>query len=294
MPEQPLAEVFGYPIDNFSEEAKNARAKNLCPFRSETLPDTLCTKDSKTSPLGVCSVFGGGEIAITCPVRFIQSQRMVSDAAKFFFPAGASWRALPEVRLRDSEEKPVGNVDFVLVSYDEQNRVLDYGALEVQSVYISGNVRDPFTHYMDNPVENYSMNWRGQPKYPRTDYLSSSRKRLAPQLISKGGIFSAWNRKMAVALNTGFFDRLPELEQVNVEDAEIAWLIYDLQMNADQNRYQLVLHRTVYTKFESALLRITQSEAGTEAGFLSGIQNKLKERLNAHRDKTIAELDPNR
>jgi len=38
------------------------------------------------------------------------------------------------------------------------------------------------------------------PNYPRPDYLSSSRKRLAPQLIFKGGIINAWGKKTAVAL----------------------------------------------------------------------------------------------
>ena len=42
------------------------------------------------------------------------------------------------------------------------------------------------------------MNWKDQPNYPRPDYLSSSRKRLAPQLIFKGGIFNTWKKKTAL------------------------------------------------------------------------------------------------
>ena len=79
--------------------------------------------------------------------------------------------------------------------------------------------------------------------------LSSSRKRLAPQLIFKGGIINAWGKKTAVALNKGFFNTLPKLPEVPKDKADIAWLIYDLKppekAGAD---YELFRERTVYTK----------------------------------------------
>ena len=46
------------------------------------------------------------------------------------------------------------------------------------------------------------MDWTSQPNYPRPDFLSSSRKRLAPQLMFKGGILNYWEKKMAVALDS--------------------------------------------------------------------------------------------
>jgi len=42
--------------------------------------------------------------------------------------------------------RSAGNIDVVLVSYDNDGKVLDFGALEIQAVYISGNVRDPFEY----------------------------------------------------------------------------------------------------------------------------------------------------
>ena len=102
------------------------------------------------------------------------------------------------------------------VSYDSDGRILDFGALEVQAVYISGNVREPFEYYMKDPRGRAQMNWSDQPNYPRPDYLSSSRKRLAPQLIFNGGILNSWRKKSAVALNKGFFDTLPRLAKYTV------------------------------------------------------------------------------
>jgi len=54
--------------------------------------------------------------------------------------------------------------------------------LEIQAVYISGNVRALFNRYVADPV-NYAANWADSPSrsVPHPDYLSSSRKRLAPQ-----------------------------------------------------------------------------------------------------------------
>lgn len=68
MPGHPLAEVFGFPVDNFSEKAERYRKLKLCPFNNR-VPN--CTKDSIQRPLGVCSVFSRtGDLTITCPVRF--------------------------------------------------------------------------------------------------------------------------------------------------------------------------------------------------------------------------------
>jgi len=76
------------------------------------------------------------------------------------------------------------------------------------------------------------MEWPAK-NYPKPDYLSSSRKRLAPQLIFKGGILHQWQKKMAVVVHRGFFDELPELETVNEEQAEIAWFVYDLKRDSE-------------------------------------------------------------
>ncbi|WP_414414498.1 NotI family restriction endonuclease [Synechococcus sp. OH2] len=54
------------------------------------------------------------------------------------------------------------------------------------------------------------------------NYLSSSQKRLVPQLVYKGGILHSWRKKIAVALNRSFFAALPPLEQVPKDEADTA------------------------------------------------------------------------
>lgn len=277
MSSHPLAEVFGFPVDNMSAEARRYRQHKLCPFGNR-VPN--CTKDKAEHPLGVCSIYDGDDAAITCPIRFRQEWLIADDAAAFFFPEGTMWTSLTEVRLNDKNGKSAGNIDVVLVAYDECERVTDFGSLEVQAVYISGNVRRPFEFYMADSPARMHMDWAGQTNYPRPDYLSSSRKRLAPQLIYKGGILNAWHKKSAVALSKGFYDTLPSLEEVACSQADIAWLIYDLVLDEETNRRSLRLCRTVYTKFEPSLNQITKSEPGSKDDFVQILQEKLGDKLD--------------
>ncbi len=54
LPKQPLAEVFGYPINNLSPNAERHRRLKLCPFNNKvpmgtsvgTTPDTVSLQDS--------------------------------------------------------------------------------------------------------------------------------------------------------------------------------------------------------------------------------------------------------
>lgn len=275
-PLHPLAEVFGFPWNNHSAIAARHRTNRLCPFNNK-VPN--CTKDKANDPLGTCSVFHDGKTVITCPIRFRQDWAIATDAARFFFRPNASWTSLTEVRLRDKSDASAGNIDVVLVAYDERGKIFDFGALEVQAVYISGNVRRPFERFMESPQRNADMNWKSEVNYPHPDFLSSSRKRLAPQLLYKGGIIHAWGKKSAVALDSHFFATLPKLKEVPQQEAEIAWLIYDLVPDEISNTFLLKKTRTVYTGFESALITLTKSEPGNIKDFIAVLQDKLDEKL---------------
>lgn len=88
MPNQPMAEVFGYKIDDFSAEAQRHRRHRLCPFNNRV---PSCTKDKANDPFGVCSIYHGEDITVTCPIRFRQDWLIATDAAEFFFPEGTTW-----------------------------------------------------------------------------------------------------------------------------------------------------------------------------------------------------------
>lgn len=271
---QPLAEVFGFPAIESSDVANRYRTKRLCPFNNK-VPN--CTKDKAKDPLGVCSIYHDNKPVITCPIRFREEWIITDDAADFFFEKGAKWTTLTEVRLNDFDGKTAGNIDVVLVSYDEKGKVCDFGALEIQAVYISGNIRSPFEYYMENPKSRGNMDWGDEPNYPRPDYLSSSRKRLAPQLLFKGGILNAWKKKLAVALNKSFFDTLPSLTKVDRSKADMVWLLYDLLPRG--GKFALTKVDVVYTEFRSALNVITTPHPGDLKSFMKILQDKVDEQL---------------
>lgn len=274
----PLAEVFGFPTSNNSAEAKRQRKLRLCPYNNRV---PSCTKDKVEDPLGVCSIFESADkIAITCPVRFRENWSIAEAAAKFFFPPSAKWTSLTEVRLNEKSGKSAGNIDLVLVSLDSKGKIIDFGAVEIQGVYISGNVRKPFAAFMAS-ANPKGFTWKDQKLYPRADYLSSSRKRLAPQLLFKGAILKKWNKKMAVVLDDSFFATLPNLPVVKPDEADIAWLIHSLNPHKTENRYQLKLKQTIHTSFRSALEKITTPDPGDVKDFIGSLQDKLSQKIQS-------------
>lgn len=267
---QPLAEVFGFPIDNKTDRAKRYRENKLCPFNNIV---SNCTKNSIEFPLGVCSLNHKGKPVIICPIRFREDWTIISDAASFIFDNNSTWTHVGEVRLNDKHGKSAGNIDYVLVSYDDKGRVVDFGSLEVQAVYISGNLTGPFTAYLEEPSSSFC--WTQAFKYPKPDYLSSSRKRLIPQIIAKGSILNQWNKKQVVALQTAFYNTLPLLPEFDRAESDFAFFIYDLVRDNNTNSLSLKMERIVYTKFESALEQIAKFEAGSVNQFTDLLQKKL-------------------
>ena len=267
---QPLGEVFGFPIDNESDRAKRYRDNKLCPYNNIV---SNCTKNSIEFPLGVCSLNQKGKQVIICPIRFREDWTIVSDAANFIFDGKVTWTHVGEVRLKDKHGKSAGKIDYVLVSYYDKGRVVDFGSLEVQAVYISGNLTGPFTAYLENPTLDFS--WTQAFKYPKPDYLSSSRKRLIPQIIAKGSILKQWNKKQVVALQTSFYNTLPALPEFDKAESDFAFFFYDLVPDKKTKVFSLKLQRIVYTKFASALEHIAKFEAGSISQFTEILQKKL-------------------
>jgi hypothetical protein len=276
---QPLGEVFGFPIDNEGDRAKRYRDNKLCPYNNIV---SNCTKNSIKYPLGVCSLNHKGRQVIICPIRFREDWTIISDAASFIFNGKSSWTHVGEVRLKDKYGKSAGNIDYVLVAYDDKGRIIDFGSLEVQAVYISGNLTGPFTAYLENPSPEFD--WISAFKYPKPDYLSSSRKRLIPQIIAKGSILNQWGKKQAVALQSSFYNTLPTLPEFEKEESDFAFFLYDLVPVEDTKVLSLQLQRIIYTKFASALEQIAKFEAGSIYQFEAILQKKLDNKKAGHPD----------
>ncbi len=249
MPKQPLSEVFGFPVDNDSPEAERYQHNRLCPYNNK-VPN--CTKDSVTNPLGICSIFHGEEIAITCPVRLRQDWIIADHAASFFFDPGTRWTTLLEVRLKDKRGRPVGNVDVLVIAYNWRGDIVDYGGLQVLTPFFSAQAGE-------------TIDWS-----------------IASKTFFSRAVLRAWGKKQAVALQSNFYNALPELPTTEPSDSDMAWLVYDLQYEAVGDQYAIKLNKTVHTKFDSVIELLTPGdihwpEAGNEQEFVNHLYASMEQ-----------------
>ena len=221
-----IAEVFGFGIENHSKEVWESRNAKTCPFRG-----TQCTKVSKTNPLGICSFSDGRTAAVVCPVRFLAQDRIFRDAGRLAFGDGAKIAAFPEVRILKIEgadgerDRKIGKVDFLL-GHIIESEVIDFAALEVQAVYISGtSVRPSFDEFLttQGPSNTYA------PVGRRPDFRSSAQKRLVPQLQLKVPVFRRWGKKFFVVVDSQFFSALPNFPRTSPSNSELTWLSYPVE-----------------------------------------------------------------
>ena len=126
---------------------------------------------------------------------------------------------------------------------------------------------------MEHPSPEFE--WTQAFKYPIPDYLSSSRKRLIPQIIAKGSILKQWNKKQVVALQTSFYETLPPLPEVAKAESDFAFFLYDLVQVPKEKQLELKLRKVIYTNFAIALEKIAKFEAGSMNDFTQLLQKKL-------------------
>ena len=239
-----IAEVFGYAVDNQTEEAWKSRRAKRCPFR-----DTPCTKSSKTDPIGICSLSDGGEAASVCPVRFVERDIIFRDAARLAFGENVRFGIFPEVRILrikadtgSKKDRKIGKVDYLLGKI-ENGKVVDFAALEVQAVYFSGKkIRPPLHYYMEKQTLDLANSDR------RPDFRSSAQKRLVPQLQLKVPVFRRWAKKFFVVVDTQFFGALPRFPATTRSNSEVTWLSYPIAKSG--NDYTLGDVNIVYSEWD--------------------------------------------
>ncbi len=97
-------------------------------------------------------------------------------------------------------------------------------------------------------------------------------------------------KKQAVAVQRSFFRTLPELPQVAPEQADLVWLVYDLDYDADHKTYVLALKEHIYTRFDPALDRITKPRVGPIESFVELLQSRLDAKLTGRSSPDISTL----
>jgi hypothetical protein len=192
-----IVEFFGYDPHDRSAAAKEARKEQRCPFLDAQCAKTL--SDGEIS--GVCTLKPkiAGPV-ICCPIRlYAKDYDILRDVARFAFgpelplvsgnsiPVGAGEcvavfgkRWGKELRLPNRGKSGGYFVDWVLARVSSTVELLDFIAVEVQSIDTTGNYREERSAYLEGrPFPGAStagFNWE------------NVNKRILPQLIYKGHV----------------------------------------------------------------------------------------------------------
>jgi len=261
-----IGEIFGN--DTSIALGAEQRRSKFCPFRG-----TACTKQGTSSPLGICSLSDGSTATVTCPVRFLEGGRLFVDAARLAFGANQDCIAVPEVRLLEvpgTKKKKIGKVDFLLVQVVGEQAV-DFAALEIQGVYMSGpSVRPAFDQYLlEGLLPEESRR--------RPDFRSSAQKRLMPQLALKVPIFRRWGKRFFVAVDTTLFDTLPAIRTQTQGNAEVTWLAYPFK-RSETGGYHMGDPEIYHTLWDDVVESLREGIPPERAELLTQLTNEVRKR----------------
>jgi hypothetical protein len=190
---------------------------------------------------------------------------MFRDAARIAFGKGVKCVAVPEVRvlevLRDGKRKKIGKVDFLLTHIAEGEAV-DFAALEVQAVYISGKtIRPAFDHY----IRTGELAGDGK---RRPDFRSSAQKRLMPQLALKVPIFRRWGKRFFVATDSTFFSELPSMNPQSSGNSEVTWLSYGFERQLEGG-YRMQPPTVIHTLWDDVETALREGKAPEKSELLA-------------------------
>ena len=196
------AEIFGFPIDNNSEEAKQYRTQYRCPFINKQ-----CTKKSRllNYPFGVCTAEFKGNIHTICPHRFndvgtIEGvPKVLEDIAVHYFGNYNNILIFSEVQL-----KGIGTIDYVLVRHKPmQAEVEDFIAVEFQSdsTTSTGGLIEGIRDFFEGKNIKSSNYHFGMNTYDTI-------KRAITQLMNKGIVYETWNIKSYWVIQQYIYDNL--------------------------------------------------------------------------------------
>jgi hypothetical protein len=256
-----IGEWYGRSFVNLSAQQRRTVAQTaiahsnatapVCPFRSSAGQQLRCNKKGGICSLRLYNAAGDngeavaatgptGILRVTCPERFKQDNIAFRAAALAILETDQP-QIVKEVRFLHRESSPetddsggghedVGNIDIVLVHPSKQP--LSWCALEIQAVYFSGvTMRKLFEHIRDFPTDGIPFPDSSR----RPDYRSSGPKRLMPQLQIKVPTLRRWGKKMAVIVDTAWFQTnvigVPEVSDLS--NCDVAWFLVSFDETTD-------------------------------------------------------------
>lgn len=293
-----IYEFFGYRATDASEQAIHEAAKFNCPFLFKK-----CIKKLKIGPSGACALANKTEKIICCPNRlYADNYLLLRRIAKRAFGKELNLYAGRAAVEKAKEEggaiavfghdwggelplpnrKTSGNyfMDWVLVCLDAEGQIIEFTAIEVQTVDTTGNYQPCRASLLENrslTEVTAGFNWE------------NVNKRIIPQIIYKGQILQRESK-----CKTGLFfvcnkpvfkrviDRLggtAKLPVFPLQPASITFIAYDYLNDESRIPDGEILpldivdeHRTTVYKVQEAFSSLDLPEADV---YLKAIEDSL-------------------
>lgn len=296
-----IVELFGYAPTDASAPAQNARARCLCPFVGDGAAP--CTKEigdrSNRIKSGVCSIRDkDGQPVLVCPIRMYANEyRLLKDIATLAFKTdaielingsktvahqpqpgktlvavfGKGWggelRLPGRPQVADESGRRIGSVfvDWILARLDSDKKLVEFAALEVQTMDTIGSYREERSaHLSSKPFvgKSSSPNW------------ANVNKRILPQLIYKGHLL-----EREALCNSGLFFACPEpvyqhilsvlgndLASYPIKNSSLTFCTYGLGPTTEGQPRDLLLSTTKTTTVQQVQIAFSSPKGLPEAG----------------------------
>jgi hypothetical protein len=283
-----IFEFFGYRSEDISEKALQTATAALCPFLNSVCEKRL--SDGKIS--GVCSLkpIKGGPV-ICCPIRlYAQDYKLLSDIVEYafgkpFFLApgreainyvkstgndvvavfGKKWGG--ELRLPQRSGSGAYFVDWVLARLTSEGELVEFIAVEVQTIDTTGNYRNGIKALENDRTQvatTAGLNWE------------NVSKRILPQLIYKGQVLQREElcKKGLFFVSPGpVYNRIMNrlggqqtLLKYSLQPASITFLTYDYDFSENIEDGKLLplklaeIHSTTVYKVQEAFNNVALPE----------------------------------
>ncbi|MRH21888.1 NotI family restriction endonuclease [Rhodovulum strictum] len=299
-----IVEMFGFAPDDTTAESISFFKDRQCPF----VPGA-CTKTNhdRSETYGTCAVTLGSAEVIICPKRLYANNyepfqhvksKIWGDAIPLI--VGGTTDDLRRKALKHQEcvvafgqnsgsEVTINSngklsIDWILQRYRNTSGRLvpiDFAALEVQSIDITGNYRENFTAYKNLrdgsrvnyiPPAGHGLNW------------ANVHKRLIPQIIRKGNVYHHMSRCIAFVfvLPKIVYEKFDEIlgdveEESNHSKDNLTVFTYSLGGNVPAGKIRgLVLNEVKHHSLANIVFAFSSN---TEDGAPAALESKLKSLL---------------
>ncbi len=222
------AEVFGHPIDVYSEQSKSDRSQHWCPFM-----DAPCDKQSRLVdyPMGVCSVQYGDDVVALSPRRFLQDNTVFYDIADHHFGSRHDLLLFEELSVPSAQH--LGRFDYVMVKHKPLSKEIeDFVAIEFQTGQTTGTGQ--LVQALEDFVAGEDIAGRS---YRFGLNLADIWKRTFIQILTKGIAFEQWGHKIYWVVQEPIYEDFLaryHLHGLNYEASHnTVFAIYDLARQGD-------------------------------------------------------------